>query len=221
MTRRGHRQRLRARFAAAPSSLADYEILELLLGYVFARRDTKPLAKALLARFSSLRGILGARPEDLETVADIGPASSVFLGALREFMARLAEEPLRRRETLCSSREVAAMARQRLGPLDHEEIWAAFVDNQNRLLCWEQAARGTVDATALHPRNLMERALALKASGLLLVHNHPGGSALPSSLDLDLTGRVKNAADTLGIRFLDHVIVTEADCYSILANSRV
>ena len=218
MTRQGHRQRLRARFAAAPSCLADYEILELLLGYVFARRDTKPLAKALLTRFSSLRGVLNASPEDLETVAAIGPASSVFLGLLREFLARLAEEPLRRREALCSAQEVAAMARQRLGPMDHEEIWAAFVDNQNRLLCWEQAARGTGDATALHPRNLMERALALKASGLLLVHNHPGGNALPSSPDLDLTERLAKAAGTLGIRFLDHVIVTETDCYSILAH---
>ncbi|MDR2075981.1 MAG: DNA repair protein RadC [Desulfovibrio sp.] len=221
MTHQGHRERLRARFAAAPSSLADYEILELLLGYVFARRDTKPLAKALLERFLSLRGVLNARPEDLETVAAIGPASGVFLGLIREFTARVAEEPLRQREKLCSAREVAAMARQRLGPMDHEEIWAAFVDNQNRLLCWEQAARGTINSTALHPRSLMERALALKASGLLLVHNHPGGNASPSSQDLDLTERLKNAADTLGIRFLDHLIVTEADGYSILSNSRV
>jgi DNA repair protein RadC len=221
MTYHGHRERLRTRFAAAPSSLADYEILELLLGYVFTRRDTKPLAKALLARFFSLRGILNARPADMESVAHIGPGSRVFLGLIREFMARVAEEPLRQRETLCSAREVAAAARQRLGSLDHEEIWAAFVDNQNRLLSWEQAAKGTVNATAIHPRDLMERALVLKASGLLLVHNHPGGNPSPSSPDLDLTARLKSAADTLGIRFLDHVIVTESACYSILTNSPV
>jgi DNA repair protein RadC len=221
MTPQGHRERLRTRFAASPSSLADYEILELLLGYVFARRDTKPLAKALLARFLSLRGVLAARPEEVEGVAGIGPASRVFLGLLREFAARLAEEPLKKRRTLCSAREVAAMARQRLGPMGHEEIWAAFVDSQNRLLRWEQAARGTADAAALQPRVLMERALALDASGFLLVHNHPGGGASPSSPDLELTGRVQQAADALGIRFLDHLIVTETACYSILTQDFV
>jgi DNA repair protein RadC len=103
MTQQGHRERLRARFASAPSSLADYEILELLLGYVHARRDTKPLAKALLARFSSLRGLLNARPEEMGDLAGIGPASGLFLGLIREFLARLAEEPLRRRASSCSS----------------------------------------------------------------------------------------------------------------------
>jgi DNA repair protein RadC len=221
MTQQGHRERLRARFAAAPASLADYEILELLLGYVLARRDTKPQAKALLARFLSLRGVLHAGPDELKNIAGLGPAGSVFLELIGEFLARLAEEPLRRRETLCSAGEVAAMARQRLGFMGHEEIWSAFVDSQNRLLSWEEAARGTVDAADLQPRGLLERALALKASGFLLVHNHPGGRARPSAPDLDLTERLKKAADTLGIRFLDHLIVTETACYSIFSRSSV
>ena len=103
----GHRARLKERFTLEPLALADYEILELLLGYVLIRKDTKPLAKELLERFGSLRGVMDARQDELESVAGVGPGLSVFWRLLREFAARCEEAPVRRREELATPQAVA------------------------------------------------------------------------------------------------------------------
>lgn len=214
----GHRSRLRERLGKNPGDLADYEILELLLGQVLMRRDTKPLAKELLARFQTLRGVLDAKPAELRTVPGFGPGLENFWLLLREVMARHAESPLRQRECLSSPEAVAAVARSRLAGHDHEETWIAYVDTQNRLLAWEQSSKGTVDNTVIYPRDIMERAIVLKASGFILVHNHPGGSASPSGADLQITEHLKRSAQTLGLRFLDHIIVTDAGYASLMSD---
>lgn len=212
----GHRKRLRDRFDTASHALADYEVLELLLGSVVLRRDTKPLAKELLDRFGSFRGVLDARPQELITVSGFGPALTTYWKLLREVMARYAEAPARQRVELCSPQAVAYMAKVRLASCDHEELWIAYLDTQNRLLAWEMAARGSVHTIPLYPRDVLARALELKASGLILVHNHPGGSPKPSGADLDLTERIRSAGEPLGIRLTDHVIVTDDTCYSMV-----
>ncbi|MDR3073796.1 MAG: DNA repair protein RadC [Deltaproteobacteria bacterium] len=217
---RGHRKRLRERLAAASHALADYEVLELVLGHVLLRQDTKPLAKELLLRFGSLRGALDARTPELASVPGFGPALEAYWQLLRELMARYAEAPARRRQELCSPQAVARMARVRLAGSGREEFWVAYLDVQNRLIAWELAAKGSVEAVPLHPRDVMARALALEASGLILVHNHPGGNPRPSGADIDLTAVMRSAGEPLGIRVTDHVIVTDGACYS-LAEDRV
>ena len=212
----GHRKRLRERLVAGSHTLADYEVLELLLGHVLTRRDTKPLAKELLARFGSLRGVLDARTQELLAVPGFGPALEAYWNLLREVMARYAEAPARWRTELCSPLAVARMARVRLAASDHEEFWVAYLDTQNRLIAWEMASKGSVHAVPLYPRDVMARALVLKASSVILVHNHPGGSPRPSGADIDLTQKVRNAGETLGVRLTDHVIVTDDACYSLL-----
>ena len=213
----GHRERLRERFLDAPEKLADYEILELLLGHVLLRRDTKPLAKELLVRFGSLTRMLNARPEELRAVPGVGNGVAGFFLLLREFMARYGEAPLQLREQLSSPQAVAQAARMRIGSLPHEEVWVAYVDNRNRLISWEKAMKGTVDASAVYPRDIMERALALKATGFIMVHNHPGGEPSPSGADMRITEQLQRAAQTLSIRFLDHIVVTETTCYSLMS----
>lgn len=211
----GHRKRLRDRLLSAGHALADYEVLELLLGHVLLRRDTKPLAKELLDRFGSLRGVLDARTQELAAVPGFGPALEAYWCLLREMMARYEEAPARQRMQLCSPQAVARMARVRLAGSDHEEFWIAYLDSQNRLISWEMASKGSVETVPLYPRDVMARALALKASSLILVHNHPGGSPKPSGNDLSLTEKIRDAGAPLGIRVMDHVIVTENDCYSL------
>ncbi|ABB39239.1 DNA repair protein RadC [Oleidesulfovibrio alaskensis G20] len=211
----GHRQRLREKLKKDSTQLADYEILELILGMVLRRQDTKPLAKRLLGRFGSLRGVLDARPQELMAEKGVGPAMESFWLLLREFIARYAEAPMRERTLLVSSRAVADMARTRLAGCPHEEVWVAYMDRQNRLLAWERATRGTVNASAIYPRDLMEAALRYKASGLILVHNHPGGSARPSAPDVEVTKLVARSAASLGMTLVDHVIVTEEGHYSL------
>lgn len=212
----GHRKRLRNRLETAGHTLADYEVLELLLGNVLLRQDTKPLAKDLLRRFGSLRGVLDARPQELISVPGFGPSLLTYWRLLREVMARYAEAPARWRMELCSPQAVARMAKYRLAACEHEELWIAYLDTQNRLLSWEMATRGSVHTVPLYPRDVMARALELKASGLILVHNHPGGSPMPSGADRDLTQKVRAAGEPLGIRLTDHVIVTDDACYSIV-----
>lgn len=211
----GHRARLRARLELEPLAVADYEVMELLLGLAIIRKDTKPLARELIARFGSIRGALDARPDELKQVPGFGVGLQSLWRLLREILARYAADPLREREVMASPEAVAAMARQRLANRADEESWLALVDAQNHLISWERLRRGGVSSVAIHPRDVLEVALLHKASGIILVHNHPGGNPRPSRADLELTDELGKLAPCLGLRLLDHVIVTAGDCYSI------
>ncbi len=210
----GHRQRLREKLSAEPKALADYELLELLLGQVLPRRDTKPLAKDLLARFGTLRGVITAEAQALREVKGFGEGLCGHWAVLREAFARLGEEPVRQRLAFTGPDVVAQAARARIGHLRVEEFWVALVDNKNRLMAWERVGRGTVDQTAVYPREVLALALKHSASGLILAHNHPGGDPSPSTQDHDLTRRIKAAAEQLGLRVLDHLVVTEGSHFS-------
>ena len=211
----GHRARLRKRFVESPTSLPDYELLELLLGHVILRKDTKPMAKAMLKQFGTFRGVMNAQPEELAEVPGFGPGVAAFWQLLQEVLARYAESPVHEKVRLGSPDEVAHMARQRLGALKHEEVWCAFVNSGNRLVSWQCVARGTVDESPLYPRDIMTLALKCRAAGFVLVHNHPGGSCTPSGADMALTRQIAQAASGLGIQFMDHVIVTEDQTCSL------
>lgn len=211
----GHRARLRARLCREPLDLSDLEVLELLLASALPRKDTKALAAELLQRFGSIRGFMDARGEEVLNISGFGLGLECFRQLLREFLARYAAAPLRKREILATPEAVARMARQRLAGASQEEAWLALVDAQNRLFSWDRLLRGSASSVAIQPRDVLGAALAHKANGLILVHNHPGGDPTPSSTDLELTRELQSLSPSLGLRFLDHVIVTEADCYSI------
>jgi DNA repair protein RadC len=214
----GHRERLRERLKREPSQLADYEILELLLGYVIRRGDTKPMAKAILEEFGTLRNAFQARPEELKKIEGFGPATEVFWLLWRETWARLHESSVRERAVLSSPDAVIRFARARLGIQATEEFWIALVDNKNRLMEWERVSQGTVSQAPVYPREVLAKALLHKASGIILVHNHPGGDPKPSSQDVNLTRRIVRAASDLDLRVLDHLIVTDTTHYSFQEN---
>ncbi|MCT4626815.1 DNA repair protein RadC [Halodesulfovibrio sp.] len=211
----GHRKRLREKLNKDEQSLADYEILELVLGTVILRSDTKPLAKELLHRFGTLRGVLDAQDEDLLQLKGFGASLLSHWKLLRELFSRYMESGISEKKKLSSPAEVAEMARIRLGRKDKEEFWAAFLDNQNRLISWERISTGTVNTTMIYPRELMEQALQRKASSLVIVHNHPGGNLNPSSPDIEITRHIVQAGRILGIRLLDHLIITAETYYSL------
>jgi len=210
----GHRQRLKERFLRDGRSLEDYEILELLLGYGLPRRDTKPLAKRLLTRFGSLRGILAAKPQELTEVEGFGQGLALFWRLWREFWARIHQDTLQKRTSIQSPQEVIELARARIGFEPKESFWAVLVDNKNRVLDFQQVGQGTVDQAPVYPREIVSAALRRDASGVILVHNHPGGDPAPSSQDVDFTRRVHALGQELGIRILDHIIVAEDQSYS-------
>ena len=217
----GHKARLRERFARAPQALPDYELLEMLLSCAVVRKDTKPLAKALLARFGSLRGVLDAHPEELRQMRGFGAGLDNLFRLLHEVMARYVSSPPRQRIRMTSPATVARIARVQLASCPHEECWAALLDSQNGLLGWERIGTGNAAHVPMTPRDALEVVLRSKATGFILAHNHPGGNAAPSAPDLELTQLLHKLCAGVGIRFLDHVIVTPSACYSLAAGGLI
>lgn len=217
----GHRQRLKDRLLDNSRSLADYEILELTLAMVLPRQDTKPLAKELIDRFGSLKDAIMARPDQLDGIKGIGPGVKAQWALLQELHARLGEASARRGDSFTDTEDVAKAAIARLGSKGTEEFWVVYLDNKNRFISWEQLAKGTVDAAAVFPREIVALALRLEAASIILIHNHPGGSTKPSGEDTLLTGIIVEAARKLDIKVLDHIIVTDCEYYSFYERGRL
>lgn len=154
-------------------------------------------------------------------VPGFGPGLMALWRLQREVLARYAASAARKRQVLATPEAVARMAQSRLAGCAHEECWLALVDARNGLIFWERLRRGGIGQVPVQPRDVLEVALTHKASGIILVHNHPGGSPGPSQPDLMLTAELQRLSPRMGLRFLDHVIVTEGDCYSITQNKRI
>ncbi|HSR72286.1 MAG TPA: DNA repair protein RadC [Kiloniellales bacterium] len=204
----GHRERLRRRvLEKGAASLADHELLEFLLFAAKPRGDTKPLAKALLARFGSLAGVLAAGPRELKTVAEMGEASIAALLVVPDAARRMALEQITDRPVIGSWDRLIAYCRLTMGHEKVEQFRLLFLDKKNRLIADELQQRGTVDHTPVYPREVIKRALELNASALILVHNHPSGDPTPSKADIDMTREIQEAASKLGIAVHDHLVI--------------
>ncbi|MET3579966.1 DNA repair protein RadC [Mesorhizobium robiniae] len=170
----GHRDRLRQRFAAAgPDALPDYELLELLLFRLIPRADTKPVAKALLARFGTLAEVLGAPVARLEEVNGIGPAVALDLKVVAATAQRMARGEIAGRELLSTWTQVLEYCRSVMAFEEREQFRIMFLDKKNALIADEVQQVGTVDHTPVYPREVVKRALELSATAIILAHNHP------------------------------------------------
>jgi DNA repair protein RadC len=204
----GHRQRLKARFAGAgPESLADYELLELVLFSAIPRRDTKPLAKRLLDRFGSFSEVVNAAPERLKEVDGVGDAVVMQLKVTRAAALRLLRTDVMQRPILGTWNAVLDYCRAAMGFEAREQFRILFLDKKNRLIADEVQQVGTVDHTPVYVREVVKRALEHSACALVLVHNHPSGDPAPSRADVDMTRQIVEAARPLGIAIHDHIIV--------------
>lgn len=210
----GHRARLRERFLTAPAALPGYELLELLLTFSLGRRDVKPIAKALIARFGSLRGVIEAAPHELTSVDGAGPASAVLIKLVREISAASLAERIQKKPFLSSPRAVADFAIARIGGLPHEAFMVIFLNVQNEVLGSDVVNEGTVDQVAVYPRRILEGALSRHAAGIILAHNHPSGYTEPSDEDKRLTETLRATARALDIRVLDHLVVGRSGYFS-------
>ena len=204
----GHRERMRDRLLErGPESLADYELLEMLLFFAQPKGDTKPVAKRLINHFGSYAGTLAARPEDLEKVRGIGRTSVAALKLVHGAAVRLARAELRDQPVLGNWDQLitylnAVMARERV-----EHFRILFLDTKNRLIADELQGIGTINHTPVYPREVARRALELHAAALILAHNHPSGDPTPSVADLDMTMQIQRILQSLGIVLHDHIIV--------------
>lgn len=204
----GHRARLRTRFLeGGADALADYELLELVLFLAQPRLDTKPLAKALIARFGSFAAAIAAEPVALKDVEGVGEATVAALKTVQAAAVRLAREEATGRQALSSWDKVLTYCRTALAHETTERFHVLFLDSRNALIRAEAQGRGTIDHTPVYPREVVKRALELGAAAIILVHNHPSGDPTPSQADTEMTREVASAAKALGIALHDHIVV--------------
>jgi DNA repair protein RadC len=204
----GHRDRLRKRFLdAGEDALADYELLELVLFRAVPRRDVKPMAKALLARFGSFADVLAAPPQRLREIESVGDAVVTELKVVLAATRRVAKGQIARRPVLASWASVITYCRSAMAFEAVEQFRVLFLDKKNALIADEVQQTGTVDHTPVYPREIVKRALELSASAVVLVHNHPSGDPTPSQADIAMTKTIVEIARPLGIEIHDHLIV--------------
>lgn len=204
----GHRARMRERLlGSGPDSLLDHEMLEMVLFLALPRRDTKPIARDLLAAFGSYANVIAAPAQELARIEGLGEAGIAALklvqgAALRLMRAEVREQPVLNNWDRLIGYLSAALARERV-----EQFRVLFLDSKNRLIADEAQARGTVNHTPVYPREVVKRALELQSTALILVHNHPSGDPTPSRADIEMTQEIRAAAATLGIVIHDHLIM--------------
>jgi DNA repair protein RadC len=204
----GHRQRLRERFRKdGVAGMHDYEVLELLLTYALPRKDVKPLAKELIRVFGSFAAVFDASLEELEKIKNVGPISATLLGLIKEICSMYLAEKMKNKDILSSPQAVLNFARVKLAGLPREAFLVIFLNNKNRVILCKIIQEGTIDRAIIYPRRLIEEALACHATGVILVHNHPSGEPEPSPEDKQLTRSLLEAARTIDLRILDHIIV--------------
>lgn len=207
----GHRQRLRLRFANhGDEVLADYELLELLLFRTNARADTKPLAKALINRFGSFAGVLGAQTQLLQEVPGCGEAVAQDIRLFAACARRLGKSEILKKDILDSWNTVISYCMTSMAYENREQFRILFLDKKNRLIADEVQQIGTVDHTPVYPREVIKRALELSSTAIILFHNHPSGDASPSRADIDMTKLIISIASPLNITVHDHIIIGKA-----------
>ncbi|WP_150305856.1 RadC family protein [Pseudomonas saliphila] len=202
------REKLLSQGAAA---LSDAELLAIFLRTGIPGRSAVDLARDLLSGFGSLRALLQADLKLFCGHAGLGPAKFVQLQAVMEMGRRHLYEEMQRGDALTSPGSVRRYLKSQLLGLPHEVFACLFLDNQHRVIAFEELFRGTLDSASVYPREVVKRALAHNAAALILTHNHPSGVSEPSQADLMLTRRLKESLALVDIRVLDHLVVGDGE----------
>lgn len=196
--------------------MPDYEFLELLLMIAIPRRDVKPLAKSLLKKFGCLAGVLNASVEDLQTVDGIKENSAAMLKIVKECALRMSWQNLQNDDlpVIANWDTMIDYCRSAMGFLEIEEFRIIFLNAKLKVIGEEIQQRGTINQVSVHPREVIRSAINGGASALILAHNHPSGDTTPSKADIEITRQISEAAKLVGIKVIDHVIVSKNTVYS-------
>lgn len=204
----GHRQRLRDRFLKDPLALPDYELIELMLYWVYPRRDVKPEAKNLLSEYKSLGHLLDASNTRLL------PGVFFVFQVIKETARRLLLGELKESTLLNNPQRVIDYCLLTMSHLPVEQFRLFFLDRKCLLICEEVHQVGTLDQVPLYPREVLKRALELNATHLIMVHNHPSGDPKPSTADIDITHHLRNSLSPFNIHIVDHFIIGTGTYFS-------
>ena len=206
------RERLLARGAAA---LSDAELVAIFLRTGLPGKSAVDLARELLTRFNGLRGLLEADAAEIRSCRGLGPAKYAQLQAVLEMARRHLAERLARGDAIKDPDTTRSFLQSRLRDQPHEVFACLYLDNQHRVLDFEELFRGTLDGASVYPREVVKAALRRNAAALIFAHNHPSGIAEPSAADRSLTQRLREALALVDIRVLDHLVVGDGEMVSL------
>ncbi len=205
----GHRNRLRKRFEeSGANALQDYELLELILFRLLPRRDTKPIAKAMIKRFGNFSESIAAPPHLLKEIDGLGDSAIADLKVILAAAQHFAKDKIPKKIVLGSWSSLLDYCKTQMAYETIEQFRILFLDKKNNLIADEIQQTGTIDHTPVYPREVIKRSLELSATALILVHNHPSGDSTPSSADVRMTKEIENIANPLGITVHDHIIIS-------------
>ncbi len=213
----GHRARLRERFLADEgASMPDYEILEMMLGYAFPRRDTKPLAKKLIEKYGGMAGVVNAPRNRLREDFKLSDNAIGLIKGIKVFMLRANWEFFSKSDVPIFSvwEQFEDYCRGKLAYKEVEEFWVFLFDSKMNFITEKQISTGTVNKSYAPPREVIRAAIDNKAVKIVLAHNHPSGDSSPSKEDILLTKAIMEAAEIMGMEVFDHLIVTRGSTTS-------
>lgn len=213
-----HRARLRSRFLnGGADAMPDYELLEMVLFRANARRDMKPVGRALLEEFGSFNAVITAPEPALRKIDGVGLSIVAELKLIEAAAQRLLRDRVMNRPVLSSWQALLDYCQTAMAHRDTEQFRVLFLDRKNTLVADEAQAKGTVDHVPVYPREVVKRALEVNASALILVHNHPSGDPTPSQADVDMTQQIVQAAEVFGITVHDHLVIGKGREFSFRA----
>ncbi|MGD9639397.1 MAG: DNA repair protein RadC [Alphaproteobacteria bacterium] len=211
----GHRQRLKEKLIKQGSaSLADYELLELILMLAIPRKDVKPLAKELIEKFGSFGNVITADNGELLGVSGIKETGLAAFKIIEAAAIKMLLDETSKKPIIDSWDKLQDYCKIAMSYNKIEQFRIFFLDIKNRLIADELQQKGTVNHTPVYPREVVKRALELGASSIIMAHNHPSGDASPSQADIMVTKKVSETANAVGITLIDHIIVTKESCFS-------
>jgi DNA repair protein RadC len=203
-------------------SLSDAELIAILLRTGNASESAVDLAKKVLASSgNSLNTLSGMSLRDLSQIKGIGQAKAISLLTAFEIGKRIRTEKVEQRPQIQSSLDVVNLMQNKIAFLDHEEFWVIYLNNANLILKAVQISKGGITSTEVDTRIVMQEAVVLKATQIILCHNHPSGSVKPSHADILLTEKIRKAAELLDISLIDHVVIHREKYYSFVEEGRL
>ncbi|WP_447728426.1 RadC family protein [Sphingomonas koreensis] len=203
----GHRARLRQWLLTDGEGLLDHELIEYLLALAIPRRDTKPLAKALIHEFGGIAGLLTADAEAIARVPGMGETSVAALKIAHAAALRLLRGEVAARPVLANWQALLDYLRADMAHHAIERVRVLHMNSRNMLIRDELMQEGSVDEAPVYVREVIRRAIDLSSAAIILVHNHPSGDPAPSRADIELTRNVVEAGKRLGIAVHDHIII--------------
>lgn len=201
-------------------SLSDAELLAVFISSGSGKKSCMQLASQLLHHLGDVREILNASPQSFQQVSGLGMVRYVQLQAAKELCRRSDYINLQKQTQIKNSQQTYAFLKKRLRDYKNETFAALFLDNQHRIIAYEELFFGTINSATVHTRPIVERVLQLNAAALILAHNHPSGLSDASIQDIEVTERIREALELIDTRLLDHIVIGDNEVYSIIAEHK-